>query len=109
MTGILALKLNVMPNLWWLLYLPFAFAWSLIFWKCYPERRKVPNIYWLIEVVAMICGLVWTYFLIGGVIDLLLLISVISKLSLTYLALTIIGFGNALPDTLLTISLAKKG
>jgi len=36
-------------------------------------------------------------------------IGVISKLSATYLALTIIGVGNALPDALITIALAKKG
>jgi len=55
----------------------------------------------------MIVGFVWTYYVSGMLIDLLTMIGVISKLSTTYLALTIIAVGNALPDALLTISLAK--
>ena len=37
------------------------------------------------------------------------LVGTLTKLSSTYLALTIIGIGNALPDALITIALAKKG
>lgn len=42
-------------------------------------------------------------------IDALTFIGVLSKLSATYLALTIIAVGNALPDAMLTIALAGKG
>jgi len=57
----------------------------------------------------MLCGFVWTYYVSGILIDVLSLIGVLSKLSATYLALTIIAIGNALPDALITIALAKKG
>jgi Ca2+/Na+ antiporter len=36
-------------------------------------------------------------------------IGVITKLSATFLGLTIIAIGNALPDALVTIALAKDG
>jgi Ca2+/Na+ antiporter len=37
------------------------------------------------------------------------MIGVLTKLSATYLALTIIAVGNALPDAIITLALAKKG
>jgi len=40
-------------------------------------------------------------------IDLLNTYLVIAKLNSTYMGLTIIGIGNALPDALTTIALAK--
>ena len=42
-------------------------------------------------------------------IDILTTIGVLTKLSCIYLALTIIAVGNALPDAIVTISMAKKG
>jgi len=42
-------------------------------------------------------------------IDLLNAFVVIFKLSNTYMGLTILGVGNALPDSFTTIALAKKG
>jgi len=54
-------------------------------------------------------GLIWTYWLCGVLIDILTMIGVISKLEKTFLALTVLGIGNALPDTLVAISVAKKG
>jgi len=57
--------------------------------------------------VGMICGFVWTYYASGMLIDILIMLGVLSKLSATYLALTIIAIGNALPDAIITISLAK--
>lgn len=45
----------------------------------------------------------------GLLIDLLNMIGVLSKLSATYLALTIIAVGNALPDALITVKLAGEG
>lgn len=51
----------------------------------------------------------WSYLVIAALIDLLTCIGAITKLSATYLGLTIIAMGNALPDALVTITLAKDG
>ena len=45
----------------------------------------------------------------GVLVDLLTFIGKLTGLSSTYLGLTIIAVGNALPDGLTTIALAKKG
>lgn len=42
-------------------------------------------------------------------IDLLNTFIVVFKLNQTYMGLTILGVGNALPDALTTVALAKKG
>lgn len=42
-------------------------------------------------------------------IDLLSCIGIIAKLDTTYLGLTILALGNALPDSLTVIALSKKG
>lgn len=57
----------------------------------------------------MICGFMQTYFIIGVLVDFLTAVGYITKLSATYLAMTIIAVGNALPDAIITINLAKKG
>lgn len=51
----------------------------------------------------------WTKLCSGLLVDLLTLTGTITNLSTTYLGLTILAVGNALPDGLTTIAIAKKG
>jgi len=51
----------------------------------------------------------WTYIVSGTLIDLLNFLGMVSKLDSTYMGLTIIAVGNALPDAVTTIALAKQG
>lgn len=114
-------------------YLPAAVLWSVAFHfikgtdkvesegddseeddfkapKLDDERYMLPgNWYILITTMGMIQGFIWTYYASGLMIDALTFVGILTKLSATYLALTIIAVGNALPDALLTISLASKG
>lgn len=55
-----------------------------------------------------ILGLFWTYIPSDMLIDLLNMYVVVFKLNNTYMGLTILGIGNALPDALTTIAIAKK-
>ena len=59
--------------------------------------------------LSAIIGLIWSYIITAILIDLLTIIGVIAKLDSTYLGLTILAVGNALPDSLTVISLSKKG
>jgi Ca2+/Na+ antiporter len=59
------------------------------------------------QIYATVAALVWTYLLSGILIDLLGFLGMLSKLNKTYLGLTIIAVGNALPDGVTTIALAK--
>ena len=93
----------------WLLYLVPAIIWSAIWYKNNKERNTPPKKgYIWISFVGMVCGFIQTYYVIGALIDLLQMIGIFSKLSATYMGLTIIAVGNALPDAMLTITLAKN-
>lgn len=104
--------MNALPSSWWfLLYLVAAVAWTVIWYlvnKGKPNNSP-PSGYIIIAFVGMVSGLVWTYWVSGVLIDILTMVGIITKLSSTYLALTIIAVGNALPDALMTITMAKNG
>jgi len=98
------------PNNWyWLGLVPLALIWSCCYYFLVKERFKAPKGYAFIELIGMTCGFIQTYYVSGILIDMLTMIGVITKLSTTYLALTIIAVGNALPDAFLTIKLAGRG
>jgi sodium/potassium/calcium exchanger 6 len=63
--------------------------------------------YILMQTFAIISALLWTYLVSGILIDLLNTFGMITNLSKTYLGLTVIAVGNALPDAVTTIALSK--
>lgn len=64
---------------------------------------------WTCVILGVLAGLLWTYVLVGFLIDLLNCFGVLLGLDNTYLGLTILAVGNALPDALTTISLVNAG
>lgn len=58
---------------------------------------------------CIIMGILWTKLFTGFLVDLLTVIGTLTNLSTTYLGLTVLAVGNALPDGLTTISIAKNG
>ena len=75
----------------------------------YLTGQVQPRYYIIIQVTGTIGALVWTYVVSGILVDLLQYLGMLSKLPSTYLALTVIAIGNALPDGVTTISLSKQG
>lgn len=61
------------------------------------------------NILSIVSGCFWAYIVIEILVDLMTTIGLIGKLSNTFLGLTILAVGNALPDALTTISLAKNG
>ena len=108
-TVMMIVKLSWPNSLNWLYYTIVAAAWTGFWYVIHrgKDRHEIPRFYIVIEVIGMCCGFVWTYYVSGALIDLLSMVGILTKLSATFLALTIIAVGNALPDALLTISLAK--
>lgn len=89
--------------------LPAGGTLFLIFAYTLPDDGKPPKWFIVICLMGVVSGLMWTYLLIGGLIDMLELLGVVLNLPETYLGLTILAIGNALPDALTTISLCKEG
>lgn len=70
-------------------------------------QLESPKWYMVFTIQGVLAGLMYTYVLVGVLIDNLNTIGIALNLSTTYLGLTILAVGNALPDALTTISLAK--
>ena len=81
---------------------------SLIFYFTIKEDSP-PKYYIIIQFIGTICSLVWTYIVSAMLIDVLEFLGTMSNLSRTYMGLTVIAVGNALPDALTTIELSKNG
>jgi len=58
---------------------------------------------------SVLSGMMWSYLVIAVLIDLLTCIGVLARLSKVFIGLTVLAVGNALPDALTTLALAKHG
>lgn len=73
------------------------------------DSKEIPSYFLFLTILSILCGILWTKILCGLLIDLLTMVGTLTNTSTTYLGLTIIAIGNALPDGLTTIAIAKKG
>jgi len=71
--------------------------------------QEAPRWFMFFTVVGVVAGLMYTYIFCGILIDMLNTFGVLLCLDNTYLGLTILAVGNALPDALTTVSLCAAG
>ena len=102
----IAFSITLAPKVWWLYTIPFGVALSAYI-HFYSEEKEPPSFFIGLEVWGTIGALMWTYIISGTLIDLLNFMGMVSKLDTTYIGLTVIAIGNALPDAVTTIALAK--
>ena len=60
-------------------------------------------------VIGIISALLWIFVVSRMLVDLLNLYAIVFKLDQTFLGLTVLAVGGALPDAITTIALAKRG
>ena len=98
------------PSLLWFLIIPISILSYYYLKTNLPKSNiKIPSYFIYINLLGILCGILWTKLCCGALVDLLTVFGVMTGLSSTYLGLTIIAIGNALPDGLATISIAKQG
>jgi len=71
--------------------------------------QEAPRWFMFFTIVGVVAGLMYTYIFCGILIDMLNTFGVLLCLDNTYLGLTILAVGNALPDALTTVSLCAAG
>ena len=113
-TGVFFLIFSIFktPNLYWIyIGIPISLFIFLFFYLTQRNspNNLIPKYFILITILSAISGLFWTYILSSILIDLLNMLGVLFKLKASFLGLTIIAVGNALPDALTTIALSKQG
>lgn len=70
---------------------------------------EIPSYFLFISILGTSVGILWTYVLSEMLIDMLNVYVIIFRLNNTFMGITILGIGNALPDALTTVALAKSG
>lgn len=94
----------------WYFIIPVSALISLALYKFRPAKNdESPGYFIIIVILGILCGILWAEFLTTILIDFLRMIGLLTNLSSTYLVLTVIAIGNALPDALTTIAIARKG
>lgn len=94
------------PKVWWLYLIPVGLLSSAYIYFNSNET-EIPKYYIILEFAGSVGALTWTYIVSGILIDLLNFLGMVLKLDSTFMGLTVIAVGNALPDAVTTIALAK--
>ena len=59
--------------------------------------------------MGVIAGLMWSYILVGLLIDMLDAFGILLGLDNTFIGLTILAIGNSMPDAMMTLALMREG
>ncbi len=96
--------------MFYLYAIPVSFCISFLFYKFSgKDWTEIPSYFLILDLFGILFGILWSKMACGILVDLLTFVGKLSGLSSTYLGLTVIAIGNALPDGMTTIALAKKG
>ena len=79
----------------------------LIYFTC--PHDKLPKYLIFIEILGLFMSIIWTYLISTILIDLLQMWTIFTGISATYMGLTVIAVGSALPDAITTLALSGKG
>ena len=82
-------------------------ALLLFFWIVL-DPKEPPKWVFVLTLLSMVGSLMWTYLLVGSMIDLMECIGIVLNLQKTFLGLTILAIGASIPDALTTIHLCKQ-
>ena len=93
---------------WIYVLVPVCIILMAIFFFTCPENG-IPKYIAAIEIIGLTMSVIWTYLVSSVLIDLLQMWTIFSGISPTYMGLTIIAVGSALPDAVTTLALSAKG
>lgn len=88
--------------------IPLAFILIVVFFLTCPNNG-LPKYIAVLEILGLFMSILWTYITLSTLIDLLEMWTVLTGLSATYMGLTIVAFGTALPDAFSMLALSSKG
>lgn len=94
--------------LWIYVNIPLGIILMLVFYFTCPQNGT-PRYYPALEILGLLMSVVWTFIMSSILVDLLQMWTVFTGISPTYMGLTIIAMGSALPDGVTTLTLATQG
>jgi Ca2+/Na+ antiporter len=81
---------------------------SLLFWFC-TSKYEMPNYPMTICFFTLVLSLIWIWFTANILISLLMTIANLMNIPDSFLGMTILTYGNSVPDLMLNLSLVKLG
>ena len=111
----LTIILHLYSYFWYTI--PFIITWyflmfiiSIFFFRI-SYRGSLPKQEWLLLILALIVSILWIYSVTNILMDMIAVIRILLpvKLSESFLTMTVLAFGNSLPDFIVNCSLAKNG
>ena len=93
-------------TLWYIL----MFIISIFFFRI-SYRGTLPKFEWTLLTIALIISILWIYSVTNILMDMITCIRILLpvNLSQSFLTMTVLAFGNSLPDFIVNCSLAKNG
>lgn len=81
---------------------------SLIFWCC-TNKYEMPHCPMTISFFTLVLSLIWIWFTANILVSLLMTIANLMNIPDSFLGMTILTYGNSVPDLMLNLSLVKLG
>lgn len=83
---------------------------SIIFYRI-SYRTSLPSWHWFLLVSSFIISILWLWFITNILIDMIITFKLLLPINIpqSFLSMTILAFGNSLPDFIVNTSLAKNG
>ena len=69
----------------------------------------MPNCPIIISVFTLVLSIIWIWFIANILIELLIAISTLINIPDSFLGITLLAYGNSMPDLMLNVSLVKLG
>ena len=93
---------------WLYVIIPLGCLLTGVFFFTCPDHG-LPRYIAAVEILGLVMSVVWTYIMSSILVDLLQMWTIFTGISATYMGLTVIAVGSALPDGVTTLALSAKG
>lgn len=89
--------------------MPIALVLQFIFYYTLKDLKEgeLPKYFIIISIFSALVGLFWTYFTINIIVDVLDTFVIFCNLDYTFMGITVLGIGNAIPDAFATVAIAR--
>ncbi len=94
-------------ELWWVIVLLMLIPSLFIYCTSHTSRAPKYARFFVFQAFAM--SILWIWFVANILVDMLQLLGYISGIAPTYLALTVLSFGNAVGDAMADLAISKMG
>ena len=93
-----------------IVYLCFILTLCIVFYRI-SYRSSLPSWHWLLLSSSFVISILWLWFITNILIDMIVTVKLLLPINLpqSFLSITVLAFGNSLPDFIVNTSLARSG